>query len=494
MSFNPNEELREACRSSLHFLSTEILGYNDWDTVHDDLEVFIRRPSAKKAILLPRGHLKTSIATIALPVQEILKNQNIRILLANQVWDRARDMLSEIKAHLSDHSALSQIFGGFSSERWNQDGITVRGRTVPHKEPTIFTTGVEAETTGGHYDLIILDDLMGLQNSQTPEQRQKVKRFRRSMINLLEPGGRLLEIGTRWHLDDTFAEIFEKESEYYDVHIREVVEDGKIIFPKKFNKKYDRARKVWVPVIAPTMDFIDYLKKSMPIHEFSAQYLNRPMAGDQALFKPEYFKRWTQRPQNLFISMAIDPAISEQRGADFTAISVVGMDEKGNWFVLDTLKGRWPVSQIVDHIFTTYSKWRPSIVALETNTYQKVLKFYLEEQMRVRKVHFPITELKHYTNQSKENRIKALEPYYRDGLVYHASWMKSLEDELESFPYGAHDDEADCLSFHLETLVRGTPESDPGVPEGSWEALRREAEAARHPWKDFFDESVTHGF
>ncbi len=486
-------EVREACQSSLHFLCTQMLGYKDWDTVHDELEVWLERPSNKKALLLPRNHLKTSIVTIGMTIKAILKNPNVRVLIANQVWDISRKMLSEIKENLDGKSQLSKIFGEFRSEFWNQDAVTVRQRTKALKEPTISTTGVEAEQTGGHFDLILLDDLTGLQNCQTPEQREKVKRFRRSMVNLLEPGGILLEVGTRWHLDDTFAEVFEKESEYYDIMIRKVVEDGKIIFPLKFNKKFDSKKKTWLSVSYPCFDYIDHLKKSMTPAEFAAQYMNNPIDEENQLFKPSYFKTYDRRPERLYVSMTIDPAISEKQSADYFAINVCGMDEKYDIYVLDTLKGHWNVSESINNIFSMYTKWHPSVVGLETVAFQKALKQWLEEQMRVRGTYFPITELKRNTNESKEFRIKALEPFYRGGKIYHAPWMKSLEEELLTFPKGRHDDEIDALASQLDLLVPGDSVAEQGIPPGSWEDAFQQAQKLNRPYEDFFHEVVNRG-
>lgn len=483
------EEVQEACKTSLYFLCTQMLGYTDWDKVHDELEVFLSKPASKKALLLPRGHLKSSIVTIGKSVQFILRNPNVRILIANQVWDMSRKFLSEIKAHLESEE-LSSLFGNFQSAYWNQDAVTVSQRTRAKKEPTILTTGIEAETTGGHFDVIFLDDLVGHQNCQTPEQREKAKRFRRSMINLLEPGGQLIEIGTRWHLDDTFAEIFEKEKEYYDIMIRKVVENGRVIFPRKFNQRFDSSNKVWVQVAHPCMDYINHLKKSMTPAEFAAQYMNNPIDEENQLFRPEFLNNhWTQRPARLFVSMTLDPAISEKQAADYFAINVSGMDENYNIYVLDTLKGHWKVSEQVENIFKMYQKWHPSVVGLEVIAYQKALKGWLEEKMREKGVHFPITELKRNTNESKEFRIKALEPFFREGKVFLASWMSSLKEELLTFPRGKHDDEIDALASQLELLVPGDSENATEIPTGSWEAEFQSAKRSNQ-FHDFFHESL----
>lgn len=488
-------ELKDACQNDLHFLCTEMLHYTDWSDVHDEGEVFLARPSSKKAILWPRGHLKTSMITIGKSIQHILQNPNVRILIANQVWDISRKMLSEIKEHLDAKSQLPKLFGEFKSDFWNQDAVTIRQRTRALKEPTLSTTGVEAEQTGGHFDVIFLDDLTGLQNCQTPEQREKTKRFRRSMINLLEPGGKLYEIGTRWSLDDTFSEIFEKEKEYYDIMIRKVIEDGKIIFPAKFNMKFDPVRKTWLQVSEPCMDFINHLKKSMTPAEFSAQYMNNPIDEENQLFKPAYFKYFDHRPDRLFVGMTIDPAISEKQSADYFSIRVDGMDDKYNIYVLDYIRGHWNVGQSIDNIFSMYLKWHPSVVGLETIAFQKALKAWLENSMRERGIYFPITELKRNTNESKEFRIKALEPFYREGKYFHANWMKDgvLEEELLTFPKGKHDDVADAGASMLEILIPGDSMESAEVPVGSWEAAALEARRSNVRYRDFFIERAGNG-
>lgn len=489
------DKIRDLLRRSLFFLCTQFLQYPDWDVVHDDIERFLIRPARKKALVIPRNHLKSTFCTIAFSIQQILKNPNIRILIGNGVWDISRTFLTEIKAQL-ESSQLKYLFGEFVSARWNADEIIVRQRTKALKEPTIMTTGVEAETTGGHYDLIILDDLMGLQNSQTPEQRNKVKKFRRSMINLLEPkGGLLIEIGTRWSLDDTFSEILDKEMKYYDVMVKKVTEKGKdgvnrLIFPKKFAQKFDNVRKNWTPVDDPTcMDYLDHLKASMPLDEYSANYLNEPFSAENQLFKPEMFKYWNERPEGLYVGMAIDLAISEARNADSTAITVLGMDKDWKLYILDYIKGQWRPSDVVKNVFEMQSKWKPHSVGMETNGFQRTLKLACEEEMRRRKQYFSIEEIKTGPERSKEQRIKTLEPFYRNGTVFHAAWMKGkdLEIELQTFPKGKHDDLIDSMSMALPFMSPGVSEAIDKTKEGTWDWAVEQANRNSRPFKGFFD-------
>lgn len=484
------EQVRQSCKDSLWFLCTQMLGYKDWDICHDEIENFLAKPANKKLVLIPRGHLKTAIVTKALSIKWILNDPNVRILLANQVWDKSREMLSEIKGHLEGKSELPKIFGDFVSGRWNEEKIEVAQRSKSLAAATITTTGVEAEMTSTHFDKIILDDLMGLQNYKTKEQRDKVRAFYRSMINLLEPDGQMIVIGTRWHLDDLYQTIIDNESDYYDIMVRAVVEDGRIIFPKKFNLKFDTVKKQWAPVAEKCMDYIQFLKQSTGA-DFFSQYMNNPTDDENQLFKTSYFKKYTDRPANLFTVMCVDPAITEKQYGDYTGIVVAGRAPDGKIYVLDTLRGRWgSPKEIVDHICVMRDKWKPDVVAIEENGFQKALRMWIEDEMKRSGVFFPIETIKSPVTRGgdvKEYRIKALEPYYRNGMVFHQSWMKDLEEELSQFPRAKHDDLSDALSWTLNFLIQPDEESVEKMTPGSWEWEAHEARRALTPYS-FFEE------
>ena len=480
-------EIQELCKKDLRFLCKEILNTPDWSGVHDDIHAFLEKPSKRKLILVPRGHLKSHVVTKAFAIQSLLRDPNVRILIANQVWTKAKEMLSEIKQSLLDKTILPMAFGEFSTEsRWNESEIVIRQRTKALSAPTIGTAGAEVEMTSTHYDIIILDDLQGLQNSATPEQREKVKRFYQSTLDLLEPGGLLIVVGTRWHLDDLYQHILDEEKEYYDVMVRRVIEDGKIIFPKKFNLNINKETKNWEHTDIPSFDYIDYLKKSK--WDFSAQYMNDPTDDENQLFKKGYMKQYKDIPKGLFTVLTIDPAISEKQDADYTALVVTGMDSQHNIYVLDVVRGHWGPKDIINNVFATYLKWHPNIIALESIGFQRTLKWALEEEMRQRKKWFPIEEVKNASNVTKEFRIKALEPYYRGGSVFHTEGMKDLEMELQSFPRGKNDDMIDALSMSLQYLVPGSVYTKHEVPVGSWEHVANQARKSMS-LTDFF----THG-
>jgi len=486
------EEVRDLCKSSLYFLCTEILGYKDWDKVHDDVEVMLNRPSAKKLIMLPRGHLKTAIVTKAFTIQCLLKDPNFRVLIASQVWDRSRDMLFEIKQFLADKTILPKLFGNFESGRWREDDIVIQQREQALAAPSIGTCGVESELTSSHFDLIICDDLCGLTNTQTKEQRDKTRKFRRMLNSLIDPGGMEIDIGTRWHFDDYYSDILVNEKAYTDTMVRQVVENGKIIFPKKFSMSFDKKTKQWSKADGKCLDYINFLKQSMG-SEFYSQYMNTPVDSEYQMFKRAHFQYWDRRPEELFISTTVDPALSFKETGDFTAIVTCGMNKEGKIFVLDYLQGHWGTpSEIIERIFEVYDKWKPRVIGIETNNWQKTLKWWAEKSMVERGTPLPLTELRAHPRERKELRIKALEPLYSNKQVYHAHWMRELEEQLLAYTQegmkAKHDDLIDALAYQLEVLVPGPEADGQSAPYGSWEWEFQDALDSKENYRDFFKE------
>jgi len=212
---NQIKKLQGLCKTDLRFLCKVILGMEYWeDTLHNDLTRELYSTGNKKLILMPRGHLKSTIVTVGYSIQRILQNPNIRILITNAVWERARDFLREITGLLGHKTVLADLFGDFQGQgaRFTQDNITIAQRTKKViKEPTISTAGIETALTGGHYDLIIHDDLVEENNVSTKEQIQKVIRFYQNSLDLLDPGCEMIVIGTRWAMGDLYGHIIENE-------------------------------------------------------------------------------------------------------------------------------------------------------------------------------------------------------------------------------------------------------------------------------------------
>lgn len=452
-----NTLLREEAKNKLFIFNKFVLdvekGKQPLSNFHRDLCRFIEEEKRmKKLCLLPRGHLKSTLITIGYSTQQIIKNPNIRILILNATWQVAVDFLTEIKRNLTQSENLLRLYGDVTQNNteWSQDRITLARTDTNIKGPTVWATGIDSNLTGTHPDIIIMDDVVSRENTQTIEQIDKVKLRYRDALDLLEPGGQLIIIGTRWTYNDFYSWIIEKQSEnknFLTMIKRSYIGDLKqgndfaALWPEKFTRE----------------ELLERLQEKGP-YEFHAQYNNDPVSEENADFKREWFQYYDPeeyRGARMNTVMTIDPAISEKKSADYTAIGVFAADQFQNHFIKDLYRGHWKVDKIVEAIFYVYSLHHPQAIVLETIAYQKALAYILQLEMRKRGIFLPIVE-KAYHDRTKEERIRALQPLYASKKVFHnknLSLNRYLEEELLQFPKGAHDDLADVFAMALDQLV-----------------------------------------
>jgi hypothetical protein len=177
---------------------------------HGECIEVLEAPSIRKLIVMPRGTFKTSLAVVAYPIWKIINNPNIRILIDSELWTLSKNSLREIKAHIKGE-LFQAVFPGWALELDNQTEMIISSRTVPKKEPTITSSGIGAGKTGSHFDLIIADDLNSPINSLKPELADQVIDHYRYYTSLLDPGGTLVVIGTRYSELDLIGHILKTE-------------------------------------------------------------------------------------------------------------------------------------------------------------------------------------------------------------------------------------------------------------------------------------------
>lgn len=447
-------QIAEQCKEDLFFLCKEILGY-------DLLTEFTHREICdatsdllpgktginKLLVLMPRGSLKSSIVTIGFTLQNLLNDPNIRILLNSETFSKSKAFLAEIKGHLESNVKFRKVFfhiyGVYpdSTKRdglWSDSQLNIASRTKHKKEPTLSCAGIDVTKNGMHYDLIINDDLHSEKNVTNKEQIEQVKNHYKLSFSLLDPGKPIIVIGTRWDYDDLYQHIIDNESHRFKIIKKSaILDDGSLLFPEVL-----------------THEVLDDFRKTMGNYFFSCQYLNEPVDNETAVFKRSYYRKrdWDlvkDRPMNWYVS--VDPSFGGEY-SDYAAFVLVGMDYERELFVRNIHRAKMNYSEIIDLMFDWYQRYSPVRMGLETVATQKSIQYMLNEEQKRRHVWLPVTEIRS-RSKTKEERIRALAPYYEFGRIYHITECNNIEEleyELSHFPKGKHDDIIDALASTLE--------------------------------------------
>jgi len=215
MAVDKKAILRERCKADLKFLVTQVCGLTRWnDNLHGGLQAHLEKPGDRKIILLPRGHQKSTIISVIWVIQQLLRNPNETVGLYSATWKLSKDLLHQIKNILIT-SPLKDLFGSFQSQdgRWTIDNIDIAQKnSILSKDPSISTGGLDTGKTGSHCSLMVFDDVVTPENTTTPEQVRKAIDSYKDCLPLLNPGGRIVLVGTRYTMGDLYGDLIENES------------------------------------------------------------------------------------------------------------------------------------------------------------------------------------------------------------------------------------------------------------------------------------------
>jgi predicted phage terminase large subunit-like protein len=191
---------------------------------------------------------------------------------------------------------------------------------------------------------------------------------------------------------------------------------------------------------------VDAAQRELPSIVFDQEYLAQFVDMSGAIIKREWLRHDT--PPDTFdtITLGVDLAISTKDTADYTAIVAMGR-VNDRTYVLDAHRTRAGFHDVVQAIQNAAHKWQPSVIAIETVQYQAAVV-----QELLRRTPLPVKGIR--PDRDKVTRFLPLQARYEQGLVWHAPNLKEYENELLSFPAGAHDDMVDAAAYAFQAMQR----------------------------------------
>lgn len=448
--------LRWIAQNDLYALARRIL-YRDAktpmsETFHRPVCRFRQTsPFSRNLYLLSRDHLKTSLLTCAGNVQRILRNQQIRILLAGNKADSAETQLSEIKGHLQN-PLLVWLFPEIlfedpnrDAENWSTSKITVK-RKFRSKEATIETIGAEGAITGRHFEHGQYDDLVDEHNSATRDQIHKIIHWYKTTQSLFEPGATQEIVGTPWEFGDLYDWLIEQKLKrefslgVYRQPCWKVREPGVLRIGERGGIAEDdyvldaSGQKISAYPEKHSRASLEERERVDP-RIFAAQWLLRPVDDASALFPRSKAivrsRDYIPKPESLWSVMCVDPASSTKAWADSTAIATVGWDATGLAYLLDIRQGQWPEDEVIDQMYAAFEK-TPGIrtIGFEAVGFQKLYMNLLASAGETRG-YLPLVKLERDTTVGKTTRIRILQPPWTNGGLVIAADCPALEDFLD---------------------------------------------------------------
>jgi len=464
-------------RDRIDLLMTEVLGYKVEDfhllMWHHRRKCYKRIGKQKWHLsLAPRGGGKTTIQTISSIILDILKDPDIRILIASKTDSNAVEMLSEIKKKLKSKK-LVRIFGEQIGDIWNDGVINVKGRAEDApKGKTVSTIGIGSALASRHFDKIYADDLIDEDNSTTEAQRTKIyKWFFKILDPTLLPHGEMSMIGTRYHHSDLYGtlidKLFTKKNKLNKVTKQYYIRIPALI-KKKNAKKFTRKSKKYISFWPEqfSVKFLLKKKKTQGTIIFNAQYQNDVEAMKGKIFKYDWFE-WFKKDeiniQDLIIFQGVDLAIKQKEDADKFAHVTIGVDKKTkDIYVLNYYNRITHYTKQKRIIWKRFQKYDPLRVYVEANGYQGALLQDMRSDPKLATIRaFPL-----FTEKDKTTRAWKLSAYFERGQIHLLEGMTEMQEHLLKMPDGRYKDLFDALDIAVSAAFgkkRKIRKSEPGV-------------------------------
>lgn len=170
-----------------------------------------------------------------------------------------------------------------------------------------------------------------------------------------------------------------------------------------------------------------------------AEKMCQALAEESKIFKEEHYRyyEWHQRDniiKDCKIYACLDPASSTNKDACLRAISVVGVDHRNFWYILDNRYGRWDSVQMINEIFHVVEEYELYDFGVEKGQIEQILGPIIEQEQRQRNIFFNLNPLEHAKQGTKLERIKMLQPRFKAHQVLmpkdSAPWIHELKAEL----------------------------------------------------------------
>ena len=432
--------------------------------VHKDicarLERFMRDVEDGKnprlMLQMPPRHGKSMIASQEFPAWMLGHHPNWELIVCSYAESLALDFSRVVRERMRDPE-FHTLFPTTLLDKDNQNAqgwkLTSKGGFLP--------AGVGGPITGkGAHVLIIDDPIKNSQEAESDTTRSSIMRwYETTAYTRLAPGGGVLVIQTRWHLDDLSGRL-ETDMMEGNGDIFEVVRYPAIaVEDERYRKKGDPLHEARYNHAQLAM-----IRKAVGDRTWAALYQQNPVPDEGAQFQRSMVKYYRQEdlPKELTNVTAWDLAIGQKEINDKTVGMTWGKSLVGDYYFLDCRRGHFDSFEIVNEICDNYEKHKPYTVAIEKDKVALAVGPLLDTVIADRELSaLHITELRPMQEGNKVKRARTLQGLMRRGQVWlphpdEADWVDEFVTELLQFPYGRRDDHVDAAAW-LALLSTETP-------------------------------------
>lgn len=443
MKLSPKSRALERAKNSL--ASYAALMYPRFENpphiraIIEKLEAVERGEIDRLMIFMPPRHGKSLITSQLFPAWFIGRNSTKSIIASSYGAELASDF-----GRATRNFVASPTHRAVFPQSIMSDDLGSIHRFAMLGGGAYFAVGSGGALTGRGADLLLLDDLLkGYEQANSETERASLKSwFENVAYTRLQPGGAIVFISTRWHLDDLPGSLLrEHASENWQVlSLPALAEpddplgraEGAALWPSQY----------------PIKD-LERIREAVGSSAWLSLYQCRPSAAEGSTFKRNWWRYAAALPEKFEqIVLSVDSAYKVGRQNDYSVILTLGVSQNA-YHVIDVVRERLEFPALLKKVELLAERFRPHCLLVEDSASGQSLIQVLRANTRL-----AVKPIK--PDSDKISRANAVVPLVEAGRVVlpaGAGWLGDFIDELSSFPKAPHDDQVDALSMALRYVA-----------------------------------------
>ena len=441
------------------------------------LDAVQRKESPRLMLMLPPRHGKSQLVSRCFPAYAFGRNPDLTMISASYGADLSSRMNRDVQ-RIMDSDAYDLVFPktklwaknvrttAHGSYQRNSDIFEIVGHVGSYR-----SAGVGGGITGMGGAILIVDDaIKDRAEADSPTIRDKVwDWYTSTLYTRLAPGGGILLVMTRWHMDDLAGRLIEAE------RVGEGDSWRCISFPAiaTDDEPHRRMGEALHPERYPLTQLLA-IKAALGARDWEALYQQRPTPDGGAIFRKEWIRYYL--PKDLpdkfdKVLISWDMAFKDSEDSDYVVGQVWGKQGACH-YLLDQVRGRMGFTATVQAFRDLAARWPRAMEKLvEDKANGPAVIDSLKRQVTGI---IPINP-----DGSKTARAHAVTPLFEAGNVFiphphTCAWAGDYEAELLQFPAAAHDDQVDATTqalrrFSVRAPMRFNPSNwKPGMVPGAY--------------------------
>lgn len=413
-------------------------------TFHGQIYKPLMNPEVKLlVVVMPRGFAKTTILQ-GYVMQQVVHRKHPVIVYIGDTYTQAEMHTESMRCELEDNEKFLELYGPPAGKKWTASmWTTASGITMIPKGSGQSIRGLKVGKA--RPSLVIIDDPENDENTETPEQREKLWRYIYAVVKPMMQAGKkdvkIVYLGTPIHEDCVLLRLIDllEQSPFCDDPAIEVV---------RLAARDDEGESIW-PELWSTERLLaeeEFYAAAGQLDVFYREYLGEVIATKDAEFSKDDATYYCERdlPNDLQTYAALDVAFSKSRRSDFSSLVVVSTSvQTGNIYVRIAQRKRQKPDELLERLVLLNRTFCPYKWFVQNVVLDEFFQFYATE--KATRINFQKVSISRQKN-AKVRRISSLQPLYGSGRLQFLKSQSDLLAELWSHPRAKHDDLADPLA------------------------------------------------